>query len=515
MKTAPAKPAGLLPEDRSEPAATVLSPRDRIFDTRHLQSNLGRRSVRGGMLTAAGQVMKTGVQMGSTAVLARLLVPADFGLVAMVAVFTGFIGLFKDLGLSMATVQRETITHRQVSTLFWINIALSLALTGLTAAVAPLIAWFYGKPELFGIMMLTGGAFVLGGASAQHVALLRRQMRYPQLAILEVVSLAFGGMIAIALALLGWGYWALAMLPVGQAFATTILSFSFTRWLPGRPAFNPETWDMIRFGGNLTGFTAVNYFARNGDNILIGRFVGAAALGIYSKAYGLLLLPLRQINGPIGAVAIPALSRLQKDDAAYRDYYLGVVRTIGYLSMPAVVLLAVLAEDIVLLLLGPSWLEAVPIFRALSASAFLQTVSATTGWVMTSRGQADRLLRWGVFQSVVAVIAFAAGLPWGALGVAIATSIQGVLLFLPTLAFAYKATPVRVADVLQTLTLPVLVSLLIFAVAIGLHVFVPFDAPLLEPAVTGLAAALAVGLTALVCRPIRRDILSFSRHFMK
>jgi O-antigen/teichoic acid export membrane protein len=275
-------------------------PRDH-FSTAHLIPRLAQRSARGGVVTVSAQALKFILHMGSTMVLARLLTPTDFGLLAMVAFFTGIIGLFADLGLSAATVQRGEIRHSQVSTLFWLNVAFSLVLMLLAAAAAPLIAWFYGESVLLLVTIAISTTYIWGGLSAQHLALLRRQMRFGALATVEVGGFLVGAVAAISVALMGGGYWALVVLAVGQAFGMAVLAFTFSGWRPGRWLFDADVREMVSFGGNIIGARFMNYLTRNADNLLIGKAWGAAELGIYSRAYALLLMPMQQINGPIAA----------------------------------------------------------------------------------------------------------------------------------------------------------------------------------------------------------------------
>lgn len=489
------------------------SPRDhsRHFSVEHLSADIGRRSARGGVVTLAGQGTKFVLQMGSTMVLARLLTPADFGLVAMVAFFTGLIGLFRDLGLAAATVQRREVSHSQVSTLFWVNVLASTLLALLGMALAPLVAWFYGEPELVWITIAISATFVFGGLSAQHIALLRRQMRYVGLAGIEIGAMVFGIIVAVGVALAGGGYWALVAMTAGQALATAVLAFVISGWRPGAGRFDRDVGEMFSFGAGLTGANMLNYFTRNSDNLLLGRFWGAAELGVYSRAYALLLMPMQQINGPIAAVAIPALSRLQSEPERFRGYYLKVVRLIAYASMPLVVLLAVLAEEAVLVLLGPQWLEAALLFQIFAAFVAVQNVASSTGWVMHALGQSTRMLKWSAIQAPVFVIACLLGLPWGATGVATAATTQGVLIVVPAMLFAYRFSPVRTGEVLTAIARPMLLSLgLLMLTATVAMLLDAHSATVRVAGVLATAGLLALAVLALSTR-VRQDVSGFAR----
>ncbi len=428
-----------------------MADQQKIFETEHLRENLGTRSARGGLVTLGSQGVKFALTLGSTAVLARLLTPGDFGLVAMVAAIVGFATLFKDLGLSMATIQREKINHSQISTLFWINVAVSALLSVLVAAAAPLVAWLYGDDRLIAITIALGATFLFGGLTSQHLALLRRQMRFSALAVIEIVSLLLSILSAIAIAAYTHSYWALVAMTATQALSTMMLSWIFSGWVPGRAKWDKEVQGMLAFGGHLTGFNALNYFVRNLDNILIGSVFGAGALGLYSRAYGLLMLPIRQINGPITSVAMPALSRLQSDPLAYRRFFLRTISLLFLVTAPIVGYAFADADLIVLALLGEQWSGAIAIFRWLAPAALIGAINIVPGWLCSSLGRTDVQMRWAIWSAPLISAGFVIGLYWGPVGVAASFSLTFTLAFLVFIAMACRISPVSVLDLWQVL----------------------------------------------------------------
>jgi len=304
-----------------EPVEPVEAKRSALFETAHLHADLHRRTLRGGAVTLAGQGARFVLNLTSTAILARLLVPQDFGLVAMVAAITGFLATFRDMGLSAATVQRREINHQQVSSLFWINVLVSLVVTLVTAAVAVPVANFYGDVRLVKITLALSLAALVTGLGVQHQALLARQMKFAVLSAIDLTSLAVGIFVAALLAQRGAGYWARVAMQLTVAITQSTALWVASSWRPGFMSWNSDVRAMLAFGGHLSGFNALNYIVRNFDNVLIGKFLGAVQLGIYSRAYQLLLLPLSQINGPISNVAVPVLSRLQNYPDRYRAYH--------------------------------------------------------------------------------------------------------------------------------------------------------------------------------------------------
>jgi O-antigen/teichoic acid export membrane protein len=445
---------------------------DLYFRTDHLTADLGGRTARGGVVTVVSQGLKFMISMVATVVLARLLTPQDYGLVGMVAVVIGFVSMFKDLGLSTATIQRAKINNAQISTLFWINVALSLGVMLVTAAISPLIARFYHEPRLVLITIAYGCGFLLGGLTVQHEALLRRQMRFTALAGAEVFSIVASVVTAITMARRGAGYWSLVGGALSLNLAYLLGIWILCRWRPGLPVKNSGVRSMLLFGGNFTAFSVLNYFARNLDNMLIGWYWGAAALGLYAKAYQLLLLPLDQINSPITAVAVPALSRLADDPERYRQAYLRILEKIAIMTMPLMVFMIATSDWLVQILLGPKWVGVSRIFALLAIAGFVQPVTSTTGWLFLTQGRPHHMFQWGLIGSSLIVASIVVGLPWGAVGVATSYSVGFICITAPLLLwFVGRAGPVRAINIYVAVAPIVFASLCALLAALALRRF--------------------------------------------
>jgi PST family polysaccharide transporter len=282
----------------------------------------------------------------------------------------------------MATVQKENISHEQISTLFWLNILISAFLGLCVLAGSPLVAWFYGRPELTAVTAALSVSFLISGLMIQHQALLRRHMRFGTLAVIQIASYVANLIVTISLALLGWRYWALVGGTLATALSGTLLTLFFCPWMPGRMRKGTGVRGMLKFGGHLTSFNFVNYFSRNADNILIGKFIGADALGLYAKAYQLLMMPITQIRNPLDQVAMPVLSSLRNQPERYVKYYQRLVDIIASLTMPLTVYCAIEADFLIQLLLGPKWEGVVPVFRILAIAGLVQAVASTRGLVL-------------------------------------------------------------------------------------------------------------------------------------
>jgi O-antigen/teichoic acid export membrane protein len=440
---------------------------DHHLKTDHLTGELKERSVHAGFVTACSQVVKFVLQTVSTMVLARILTPRDYGLVGMAMVVTNFVLHFKDLGLAIATVQREHVTHEQVSVLFWVNLAFSGVLACVIASLAPLLAQFYGEPRLVGITLAIAGTFLLGGATIQHQALLRRQMRFTALAVVDVISLFSGIVFAILAAWRGDGYWSLIYMQWVTTLTNTIGVWVACGWRPGPLRRGSNVREMLAFGRRLASTEVMGYIGRSLDQILIGRYCGAQALGYYGRAYSFLLLPLQQVSGPITAVAVPALSRLVGEPERYRRAFIMMFEKVLMITMPLVFWMVVSSNQLILVALGPQWKEASKIFSVLGCLGLAQAFSNAALWVFISQGRGKLLLRWSALNTFLVAIGVIGGLPWGALGVAIGYAMTGIFVRTPIMLWVVGSIrPVRMVDYYRT-AVPFAIAACIMGIAIG------------------------------------------------
>ena len=373
--------------------------------------------------------------------------PADFGLVAMVTTVTGFLRVFKDAGLSTATIQKTNITHAQVSNLFWINVAVSAALSLIVAALAPVVAWFYRDPRLVAVTLALAGTFAVSGAVVQHQALLNRQMRFKAIAMIDIGSAIVGLFTGIAMACLGWGYWSLVGMQLSAVLAELVLTLWISRWRPQRPARRSGTWSLLHFGAHLTVASVFRRLAGGCDTLFLGRWYGADAVGLYTRGAILLMRPVDQLISPLEAVITPILSRLQDDPARYRRTFLQVYGAVALISFPAAGLFLALSRPLVLVLLGHRWEQVIPIFSAFTICALYFPLYYAVMWLLNTQGRGKDIMITGVIVSVSTVASIIAGLPFGPVGVALSLSCVGLLVRLPVQYYIVgRRGPVNTAD---------------------------------------------------------------------
>jgi PST family polysaccharide transporter len=419
------------------------------FEDHQESGDLGRQALRGGIVSVAMQYGNGVLQILAAVILARLLTPADFGLVAIITVLTNFAPLLIDFGLGDATTQRKTITPRQVSSLFWLSSGVGVAVAVALAAASPLIAALYRQPALGPIALCTGITFVLWGASNQHLALLRRTMQFGRIARIQLLGSFAGIATAIVLAIGGFGYWALVARPIANAFCVVVGAWLGCRWRPGLPGFDADVKSMVRFGLHVVGFSVTYNVAKSVDRIALGLFYRPDQVGYYQNAITLYESSIFQALAQVHTVGSAALSKLQSNVAALRQKYAAALSALAFFVMPAAAILSVTADDVTVILLGEKWRAAGSLLKILALRGIPQVIEGSQGWLHLSIGRADRWRNWGVVSLVVQIVAVLAGLPFGATGVAVASLVASILIAIPSASYAGRPIGIGSALVIR------------------------------------------------------------------
>ena len=374
----------------------------------------------------------------SAAVLARLLTPTDYGVFGMAAVVIAFLHTFADAGLGLATVQRKDLSETQVHNLFWFNLSAGLLLWLGCALAAPQVSRFFRNEELLSLLPVLGIGFLMSGIAVQPAALMRRQLQIRDLAIIDLSSEIVGYAVAICMAVMGFGFWALAGHSLVSGGARTLMLLFKTGYRPKMPSRDSGTRDLVRFGGYLGAFAIVNYFARNLDNVLIGRVLGAEELGFYTRAYFLMTLPTLMVTSPFAEVMIPSLSALKDDHPRFSRAYRKAVAVVALLAFPVALGLIVTANGTVRLVFGENWLPVAALLQFLGVAAAVQPVVSTSGWLIVALGRGREMFLVGLMISGVIVTSFVIGIRWGAVGVAGAYGVASLVVAIPALWIAHR-----------------------------------------------------------------------------
>jgi PST family polysaccharide transporter len=470
----------------------------------HEFSALKRRVVSSVFFSSGAQVLRQLIQLGCVALLARMLGPRPYGLVALAASVMGLLQLAVDLGLGSSAVRERNLSPLQESTLFRLNLLGALLVGAGVMAAAPLLAALFGQPALAWILRWIAPGFLLSGALQTRRAALQREMRFRELAGIDLLSVAVGALTSVGLARFGGMRTGALVLGSLAQQGTSCLGILRCAGLPPRAGFAPRAvLPLLGFGGWFTAFSVVNYFARTLDNMLVGGLMGAIALGLYEKSYALMMLPVTQISAVVSQVLYPALARVKEDRERFAFLYLGAVRKIAGLAFPVSALCVAAAGPVVRLLLGPRFEGAVPIFQALSLVMALQTLPNAAGWIYLARGEVRRMFLIGLANGAVVCGALVFGAMRGSpVEVAKAYVAAILVVFGPTMHLALRTGGIPTGLFLRRIAPPAISA----AAAAG--------ASLALGASSLPAAAAVVGSVYLVChalldREALRDLVRF------
>jgi PST family polysaccharide transporter len=362
----------------------------------------------------------------------------------------------------------------------------------LSAAIAPILARFYHEPRLLWVTVVIGLGFVFTGAAAQHGAMLRREMRFTVIAMIEIISLLVSIAVGIGMAAEGCGYWALVATSLCAPLVNLLGVWTAGRWIPGLPQRRAGVLSMLRYGGSLMLNWAISYFAFSADKVLIGRFWGAEALGIYGRAYQIINLPTQTLQSSLGQVAFPALSRVQNDPERLRSYFLKGYCLFLTLVLPITMACALYAEDIIQVFLGPKWSAAVPVFRLLTPTTLAWALIYPFNWVLNATGRTLRNLKITLLMSPIVIFGYLGGLSYGPIGVAAGFSVAMVLLVVPVVLWGTRGTSIAALDTLRVVMRPFLAILIGAGAALAASNFITLLTPPLLRLIAGSALLFSV-----------------------
>lgn len=428
---------------------------------------LTRRAVGGAGWSALATIARQALSVAAVAVLARRLGPAAYGLMGMAATVTALLTNFRDLGTAAAIIQRPEISRKLLSTLFWANLGFGSLLMMTVALVAGPTAWFFHAVQLKAILRVLSVSFLFQSAGTVHNALLNREMRFKPTALADIASAVAGYAVAIGMALSGFGVWSLVIANLVSALALTLVYWASSGWRPSMMFSRDEIRQVAGFSLNLSGFGLVNYFARNADNVVVGRYLGAGPLGYYQMAYNLMMYPLQNVTSTLCQVLLPAFSKIQHDNGRFAEAYVRSCSLIALIAFPLMAGMGIAAKPLVYAVLGPKWIPVIPVFRILAPIGMFQSVHSTVGLIYVAKGRTGWMFRMGIFATAVFVSAFLIGVRYGITGVATAYGIAYFLVVLyPALAVSFRIIDLKVAYFARQLWPQVMITgIMVFACA--------------------------------------------------
>ncbi|MEH6649465.1 MAG: MOP flippase family protein [Motiliproteus sp.] len=383
--------------------------------------------------TTAASGVRTLIQLAQVALLARLLTPADYGLMAMVAVVLGFSSILSDMGVSSAYVQRQYVTERERSSLFWLNVILSGVLTLLLVTLSPVVANWFSDERLTPLLMLSSSIFIISALGQQVRINAEKALNFRPLVVLEVGASLLGFAAAVITAVAGWGVYALIMGAIVTAFSSTVLA-----WLCLADGWRPlwrfqliEIRSYLGFGGSLVANNLVNEVNRSIDLLLGGRMLGAVALGLYSLPRQLVFQIQGIVNPVVTRVGFPLIAQVQTDIIQVRSIYLKILNMTAAVNAPLYVGIAFFSPEVISIVLGNQWLAAVDLLSLLAIWGGLRSTGNPVGSLLLGMGRADLSLKWNLAMLLIVPPVLWGGAQFGTLGLAWALLGFSVVMFVP------------------------------------------------------------------------------------
>lgn len=435
--------------------------------------SLKKKTINGLFWSGFSQAGKQINQFVITIILARLLSPSDFGLLAMATIFINFGMVFSEMGISSALIQKQDAHDRHYYSAFWFNVIIGIALTLIFIAVSPLIAWFYKKPELVPILAVISFNFFLSSFAIIQQAILTKEMDFRKLAIRDVAAVIIAGVVGVVLAYNGFGVWSLVFQSVIFTLANVILLWTVSSWRPKLAFAMQDIKDIFHFSANLTGFNIVNYFARNIDQLLIGKFLGAKPLGYYSLAYKIMLFPLQNVSDIVSRVIFPVFARIQNELNKISSSYIVIVRKISIISVPLMLVLFIFAPEIVSLIFGIKWKPSIGIIRIFCICGMIQSIGGNlVGNLRLALGASSLHFKLGLVNSFCVIIVTLIGLKWGVYGVALCYTAYSAIWFFYTNQISLKLVNLNTITLIKNLRNTFIISLWLLAIALILKVLI-------------------------------------------
>jgi O-antigen/teichoic acid export membrane protein len=438
-----------------------LTPEE-LFRTDDVRVGLRRRSVRSGVAMVVARGAQLLLQLGSAAALARLLTPADFGVLAMISPLAVLVNNIANLGLQTAIIHREELDADETNAFFWHALRYNAVVIGLMAIMAPVLAHFYHEPRVFGITLAWAATIYVATLASVHEALLKRQMRFDLVLRIQLGAIFLSLVVAVGAALAGAGYRALMVQVAVMEFTRAAALWVTCPWRPARQTRGHGHRDGVgalrAYWTNLSGARVVAWLGDQLDRVLIGALGGAPVLGLYDNAKRWATFSFAELWFAVSDVAVASLSRARREAELYRVYLQHACLPLLTVAFPAITFIFVDAREVLYVLLGPQWLGAVGFVRLLCVGTVAGSVGRLMQWVYLSTGQTARQLRWSFVTTPVMVAALLVGARGGAVGVAWGYVSGLVLLAIPSAVNALRFSPVSLAAGLRIFVRPLVAS---------------------------------------------------------
>ncbi|BDA72021.1 probable polysaccharide transport protein [Rivularia sp. IAM M-261] len=433
--------------------------------------NLKQKAVKGVIWTAIENWGSRVISFVVFLLLARLLEPKTFGLVALASVFFAFMQVFLDQGFSQAIIQRKDVDNEHLDTAFWTNISIALLLSAMSMVGAGLIATLFKEPQLIPIIRWLSLSFLFAALNSVQSAILSRNLAFKALSLRTLIATLVGGAVGITMAFSGFGVWSLVGQQLANGLVGVLVLWWSTDWRPGFNVSKKHFHELFAFGINVVGINALNFLNTRSDDFLIGYFLGSVALGYYTVAYRILLMVNQLMVGTIQKTALPVFSRLQAEPERLRQAFYTAIGLTTLVAFPVFIGLSVLAPELVIVIFGEQWKPSIPVMQILNLIGLLYAGFNYNNPMIMALGKPAWGLGLSGLQAVGNVIGFAIAVRWGIIAVASAYLIRAYLTAPITLWVVYKLIRINFNTYLKQYAAPLVASLAMVASLFGVKHF--------------------------------------------
>lgn len=454
------------------------------------------------MKSATSGVLWSGISQFSTQIyqsvvmiiLARLLVPEDFGIIGMAVIFTGLVQTINELGLSASIIQKKDINNSHLSTSFWISVGLGITLFIITIIISTFIADFFNNELVGPVLRFLSIGFILGSFCTVHRSLLQKNIEFKRIAVTEISASIISGIFSIIFALLGFGVWSLVFGSVLNSLVRTVQLWNVCKWRPSMKFDLTSFKELFSFGVHVMGSRFLNYIDMNVDYLFIGKLLSATSLGHYTLAYQLATLPLARISNVITSVTFPTFSIIQDDNSKLRYAYLKIVKYISIVTFPLLAGLIIVAPEFIPIVFGEKWVPMIKPLQILCILGALQSIGTTVGSILLSKGRADIQFKWNILTSILLTIAVLIGVRYGITGVAMSITLMSCAMFFIIQKITNNLIDLCMLDYLKALYTGTVGSIIVIMIVWGYTKLNLFDA--LSP--ISLVSAIFIGFISYI-----------------
>ena len=408
--------------------------------------NVKQNVISGVRWNGVGNIIRQTLQFPTMLIFARILTPEDFGIYAVLLICIGFTQMLSSMGTAQVIIFKDDTSSKSLSSILIFGIIISLVLASILFSSSTLISYYFKMPLLKNLLRILSFTIVINSFGIVQRSLLQKEMRFREIVTIESISLLLASVAGIIAAIKGFGVYSMVLRSALNTLISTTGFWFASKWKPELLFSLEELKKIWSYSTNLTGFNIINYFSRNVDTFVIGKYISSSAVGNYSLAYRFMLFPIQNISDVITRVLFPALSKLKHDNLKFRNIYLKSISMIALFTFPLMAGIFVLSDQVVVIIFGDKWEDLSTIIRILAPIGMIQSIATTVGSIYTSKGTVGMMVKMGLLNTTTTSLFIIMAIPFGVTGIAMAYGLANILLLFPNLLVSWRQIDLRVFD---------------------------------------------------------------------